>query len=290
MDNYQLHCFRIAAEYLNISQAAESLHISQPSLSQTIQRLEKDLGYPLFHRSHKKITLNDSGKYLYKRVCVLEDFLDTTQNELDQMNHISKSVVPLHVSCASMLLPSLLLYLKERYPMMDFQVFQWSHDISKRNSGIWLLSAPRSDNDIVLLDEPFSLAVPADHSLARKDKIYLNDLIDESFIQLTNEWSLESAVTHELCCKNFTPNITMQFDNPALMREILQQKMGLAFIPSVTWDISNPERVVMKNVEDFNVRRKIYLHMQGNNPSYELKKCAEGIQIFFHSLSSKTIL
>ena len=287
MDNYQLHCFRIVADYQNITQAAEYLHISQPSLSQTIRRLENDLGYPLFHRSHKKISLNDSGKYLYNRVCQLEEFLDNTRDELDRMNNITKPVVTLHVGCASMLLPRLLIYLKSNYPMIEFQVFQWSDGEKNRESGIWLLASPKSSNDIVLLDESFSLAMPAGHELTQKNKIYLSDLINESFIQLTNEWSLQSTVNRELVNKNFTPNITMHFDNPALMREILQNKMGMAFIPSITWNIHNPLNVIIKNVEDFNIHRKIYLHLPENNPSNEIQKCAKGIQLFFNSLTAR---
>ena len=46
MELYQLHCFKIAAECESITKAAQALYISQPSLSQTIRRLEKELGYP----------------------------------------------------------------------------------------------------------------------------------------------------------------------------------------------------------------------------------------------------
>lgn len=67
MDIYQLHCFCVVAENENITQAAQILHISQPALSQTIRRLEENLGYELFVRTHKSIHLNVYGRVLYKR-------------------------------------------------------------------------------------------------------------------------------------------------------------------------------------------------------------------------------
>ena len=64
----QLRCFRLVAEMENISRAAKLLHISQPSLSQTIRRVEQEIGFPLFHREGKRIELNRAGQFLLDRI------------------------------------------------------------------------------------------------------------------------------------------------------------------------------------------------------------------------------
>ena len=61
MEQLPLKYFEIVAKTLNISKAAEQLFISQSSLSQTIKRLETEVGYPLFDRNGKHITLNENG-------------------------------------------------------------------------------------------------------------------------------------------------------------------------------------------------------------------------------------
>lgn len=65
MDIQQLRYFNTVVHLENISKAAETLHISQSALSKQIQRLENELGFPLFDRKGKKIILNKAGKRFY---------------------------------------------------------------------------------------------------------------------------------------------------------------------------------------------------------------------------------
>ncbi|MDO4622726.1 MAG: LysR family transcriptional regulator [Eubacteriales bacterium] len=284
MDYYQLHCFRIAAKHQSITKAAKELFISQPSLTQTIRRLEDDLGYPLFDRSHKKIELNASGKLLFERVCQIEQLMEDTRTELDDFNQISKPTVNLYIGCASMLLPRLLLFLKDTYPRIDFRLFQWNYDKQEENHGLWLVTEPRSSKDLLLLEESFSLAVPNSNPLSEKSRIVLHDLHDQSFLQLTEQWSITKLISKEFKRKGFYPHITMQFDNPVLMREVLLCRMGLAFIPSVSWKLPENCDLTMRTVDGLNLKRTIYLHVPDGCQTLEQKICIEGIQKFFRTL------
>ena len=58
MDLLQLKYFQVVARLEHMTRASEELHISQPSLSKMISRLEKHLGVPLFDRHGKQIRLN----------------------------------------------------------------------------------------------------------------------------------------------------------------------------------------------------------------------------------------
>lgn len=62
MELNQLQYFRVVAETQNITEAAERLHIAQPTLSKVIKRLEEDLGFRLFDRRSSKLTLNPLGE------------------------------------------------------------------------------------------------------------------------------------------------------------------------------------------------------------------------------------
>ena len=62
MNTFQLSCFLAVAEYLNFAQAAQSLHVTHPAVSQQIQSLEKELNVKLFHRTTRTVRLTEEGK------------------------------------------------------------------------------------------------------------------------------------------------------------------------------------------------------------------------------------
>ena len=61
MELYQLRYFSAVAEHGNFTRAAESCHVSQPSLSQQIINLENELGHKLFHRLGRRAVLTEAG-------------------------------------------------------------------------------------------------------------------------------------------------------------------------------------------------------------------------------------
>ena len=62
MNTFQLSCFLAVAEYLNFAQAAQSLHVTHPAVSQQIQSLEKELNVKLFQRTTRSVKLTEEGK------------------------------------------------------------------------------------------------------------------------------------------------------------------------------------------------------------------------------------
>ena len=93
----QIRYFVTAAQLQNLSKAAEALHLSQPSLSRSIARLEEELGTPLFTRSGKRILLNEPGRrFLESARTILRD-LDDTLLELRELS--AGPVTRLSVGC-----------------------------------------------------------------------------------------------------------------------------------------------------------------------------------------------
>lgn len=78
MDMHNLNCFVVLAEYLNFTKASTMLHISQPALSKIIFSLEEEIGFPLFIRSRRSVTLTEGGK----------EFLQGTRRLLSQYNYL----------------------------------------------------------------------------------------------------------------------------------------------------------------------------------------------------------
>ena len=82
MDIRTLRYFLAVAREENITRAAESLHISQPSLSKQLMELERELGRPLLIRGSRKITLTEDGVRLRRRADEIVSLMEKTEREL----------------------------------------------------------------------------------------------------------------------------------------------------------------------------------------------------------------
>ena len=86
-----LKYFLAVAREENITAAAESLHITQPTLSKQLMELEDELGKTLFIRGKRKITLTEDGIFLRKRAGEIIDLVEKTQSELKSLEDESIS-------------------------------------------------------------------------------------------------------------------------------------------------------------------------------------------------------
>ena len=86
MDLRTLHYFLTIAQELNITKAAEVLHMAQPPLSRQLQQLEEELGAQLFIRGKRKLELTEEGKLLKKRAKQILDFVDVTRTEISEVS------------------------------------------------------------------------------------------------------------------------------------------------------------------------------------------------------------
>lgn len=82
MDYRQLQLFLAAAERLNLTHAAEAMNITQPGLSKSLQRLQRDLGAKLYHRRGRGIELTEVGRTLLKHAKLMETQLATVKSEI----------------------------------------------------------------------------------------------------------------------------------------------------------------------------------------------------------------
>ena len=113
-----------------IMQAAKKLDISQPALSESLKRLESDLGYTLFYRSRSGIKLTPSGRvFLDKARIVIQSLNDLEfSKEITNIFSNRKIIIGCHSTIAMYSLPSALSFLKEKAP--DYKI-ELKHDISR---------------------------------------------------------------------------------------------------------------------------------------------------------------
>ena len=99
MDLRTLQYFVTVAEELNITRAAEKLHMSQPPLSAQIKSLERELDTELFIRGKRRLKLTESGQLLYRRAKEIIKLTDKISDPHFTSVILSKRMLPAHKRC-----------------------------------------------------------------------------------------------------------------------------------------------------------------------------------------------
>lgn len=125
-----LRYFLAIAREENMTRAAQHLHISQPSLSKEIKKLEEELGHQLFIRTNKNMRLNDEGMLLRKRAEDILAMVDKTTEEFNQLDSIIGGEI--HIGCAESYLIKYLAQsirsFQKQYPDFIFHIFSGDTD------------------------------------------------------------------------------------------------------------------------------------------------------------------
>lgn len=124
MELQQLKYFLLLAESENVTKAAASLHIAQPALSQSIKRLEKELGVQLFQRTGRRLHLNEAGKFFEEKVKPLMQTLDALPRQVQDISGMVKRTVRVSALSASQLSTEIIIAYRELHPEVNFVAAQ----------------------------------------------------------------------------------------------------------------------------------------------------------------------
>ncbi len=182
-----LRYFLAIAREENMTRAAQRLHISQPSLSKEIKKLEDELGHTLFIRTNKSMRLNDEGMLLRKRAEDILAMVDKTTEEFRQLDSIVGGEIRIGCaeSCLMKYLARSIRAFREQYPLFIFHLFSGDTEpVTER--------LDRGMLDLAVIAEPPNLtkynylAIPEsdrwglimrrDSPLAAKDSVTFDDI------------------------------------------------------------------------------------------------------------------
>lgn len=265
MELLQLKYFEVVARHEHITRAAEELHISQPSLSKVISRLEKELGAMLFDRLGRNIRLNSFGKAFLKRIERVFLELEDAKRELADMSGLEQGKISLAWTSVS-LLPRVLEGFLKKYPHVSFRqavdsTLEIKHQLESGLIDLCISSPPIEGPGITckpLFTEELFMAVPKNHRLANRESIDLIEVAKEHFVSTKQGYGYRD-ITDELCRQaGFTPNIVFEGDVTFSIINLINAGLGVAFLPAPT-------------MRDFNVELPKLLHI--NKPVCQRTIC-----------------
>lgn len=242
MNLSQLHYFQIVAEEEHISRAAEKLHISQPSLSTTIHRLEAELDTPLFDHRGRNIYLNEAGQKLLKHVNYIFDQIDLLEKDLNAQNFYMAHGLSMAVNNSSFLEGWLSEFITShdnaritQYTMTEKSM------LSALESEIVDLAIGDFSNippDItarILIEDEYMVAVPPSHPLSEKKSLFFNDICKEPFSSLPSS-SVNCFINIMFAQKNTSPNVIFE-GQLSMMFNLLIKGHALMFSSRESWNM-----------------------------------------------------
>ncbi|ASR47525.1 LysR family transcriptional regulator [Paenibacillus kribbensis] len=264
MELLQLQYFLAVARLEHVTEAARSLHVTQSSLSKTIQRLEEDLGVSLFDRTGRKLRLNEFGsRFLHRAERALFE-LEQGKQELSDLLSPEHGTLELAVTTASTL-PNILREFRKKRPYIQFHVqmltTQEMVTLLHRGEVDFCLSSPPIEGDeiecqIVFID-PILVAVPKGHRLADRSSVSLAELRDEWFVGVKRGYGTRDLVDSVCKSDGFVPKYVYEGDEPARLSTLVEAEIGIAFIPSTARN--SREHLKYLQVENHKLVREIAL-------------------------------
>lgn len=268
MDILQLTYFKKIAELENVSKAASELMVAQPALSKVIRTLETELDTKLFDRVGKKIYLNNNGRILLKHTNKILNHLEQLKAEIADENGSMTGNVSVSFQAATRMIPQILLEFKQKYPTIKI-IIKKTDTLINENCDFLIYSSRhhiQSDKDTILLKEHCYIAMSNKHRLANQEFVDMHDLKDEDFIILQSNKSLYDLLYEFSSDSGFIPNISLECDHQTAVLALIEHNMGVALIPSKTWNISPESNVVLKPIRNKASHR--YINLKERSTGY----------------------
>ena len=264
MDLRHIRYFITAAEELNITRAAEKLHLSQPPLSRALMELEDELGCVLFIRGKRHLTLTAEGLAFKRRGEPrgeqLLTLVDMTKAEISEMqNGISGTLYIGHVdSNGPTLVAEWIESFKKLYPNVTYNLWCGNVDdlTDRLKAGLIDLAITMTPTNTDLLDgfkvfsENWVAIIPANDPLGKSKKEYitLEELIDNDLI-ISSRRSRETEIRSWFKDFKKQPRFIVKTAHSSNAAKLVTRELGIALFPaSVAKNISSGANVTIKEI------------------------------------------
>lgn len=251
-----LRYFLTVAREEGINRAAEVLHITQPTLSRQLARLEEEVGVKLFHRGSRKITLTNEGILLKRRAEEILALVDRTERELSEQDEAveGRIVIGGGELAAIQVLAEVIGDFHRKYPLVSYDIFTANADLVKEQMekglvdiGVLLKPVDIEKFDFIRLKqkEHWVVLMRPDDPLAVKEAICAKDLENLPLIlprrmNVQNElvnWFGESFQSEQIL---FTSNLST---NGAIM---VRSGLGYAIVIEGSMPFLDQEQMVSR--------------------------------------------
>ncbi len=263
MDLRKLKSFVVLAETLHFAKAAAQINLTQPALTNHIKGLEKELDIRLFERNQRHVSLTLEGQAVLADVQHAVTQLENLQKTAKRLAIGYKGVIRLGYVGTSVLDPTIMNIIRQfRIEYHDIDIIPVESDVNRQ-----LLLLQQGELDLALVRKPLPLyrelaqkdlvsnklnvVLPANHRLASKKRIAVEDLASESLILHDDPTGvgLGGAVANIFQRKGLVPHSTHLTKEVNVATALVAMGMGIAIVPDSQQSLLIKD-VVFREIDD----------------------------------------
>lgn len=257
------------ADHRHFGRAAAASFVSQPTLSTQIRKLEDELGVPLVERAPRKVMLTPAGRDIAERarrvIAEVEQMKEAARRSQDpEAGTVRLGLFP---TLGPYLLPHVVPRIRARFPRLELLLVEEKSDVilarlrdGRLDAG--LLALPVHDDQLhaeFLFEEPFVLAVPEAHPLAKKASLSLKDLAHERLLLLEDGHCLRDQALDVCQLAGAGEMGGFQATSLETLRQMVAANVGVTLLPAlaVKPPVARSENIHLLGFRDASPSRRI---------------------------------
>lgn len=262
MDLKQLEYIVGIAEEKNITKAAKKLYITQSALNQTLLKLEKEIGEPLFERSKLNLYLTEIGKIYVEQAKRILEIRKETYEKIDEIKGDYNSVIRIGLTPERGMLMFLSIYpiFHEIYPNIKIEALELSVEeqhkmIEERKLDIGFVNVAESQKKQNIYQEirkeKLVLAIPNKifkNLKSKKIEDILNEIVKKDFVMLPQNTTIRKVIDEYLKKHQLFPKILFESKNSSLLIKMVESQLVCTIVSEIHAIKSNEiEYILLEN-------------------------------------------
>lgn len=236
----QMQYFQMVCLYQSVSRAAEELHVSQPSISNSIKEMEEEFGVLLFHRIKKRMVLTKEGEYFLGKVqSILSDTRELSQHMSafgSERNAIRLGVPPM---IGTILFPSMFRDFKPLYPEVQLNILEYGSRQTIRlaeedslDMAIVIINELSTNkfNVLPILETQIVCCLSTKHPLASCSSIAFDQLAGEPLILLKEDSYQNFIIRQSFERHSLIPNVLLYSGQLLTIEKFITNNLACSFL------------------------------------------------------------
>ena len=256
----QLEIFLHVAEAGSVSRAAETLNLTQPSVSIQVKKLSDVIGLPLYEVIGKKLKLTEAGRKVEEAGKEIFKAVGRLDNEINNLKGLQSGTLSISVVTTSKyFMPYVMAPFCELYPGVEVELNIGNRSnimerLNKNLDDLYIFSKLPESLDIVsypFLPNPIAVVASKKHELANKKKLRWDDIRDVRFIMREAGSDSLFSVNNYLKENNYKMTDVMTIQSNEAIKHAVMANMGISIISAYTLSNADTDGIVQLDVEGF---------------------------------------